>query len=31
MIERILARVVIGAAVDAHNADVKQSNAAAKR
>jgi hypothetical protein len=31
MIERVLARVVIGAAVEAHNADVERSNKAAKR
>jgi hypothetical protein len=31
MIERVLARCVIGLAVEAHNADVKQSNAKAGR
>jgi len=31
LIERVLARVVIGLAVEAHNADVNQSNKAAKR
>jgi len=31
LVERVIARVVIGAAVEAHNADVERANRVSKR